>query len=116
MQIYVGNLSLEFTDAELKSMFETFGSVKEATIGRNKKTNEPEGYGIVFMPVKSEARSAVKALRRKEVNGKPLRVRILKPGDAFHTQDSGRSSIHLIKSNRTFRGTTAIRRGGQRGS
>jgi RNA recognition motif-containing protein len=116
MQIYIGNLPLEYTDAELKSMFEAFGSVKEATIGRNKKTNESEGYGIVVMAVKSEARDAVEGLRGKEIQGKPLRVRILKPGDDFHMQEPGRSGIPLMKSGGTFRGTSAIRRGGQRGS
>jgi len=116
MQIYIGNLPLEYTDTELKSMFEAFGSVKEATIGRNKKTNESEGYGIVVMSVKSEARAAVEGLRGKDIQGKPLRVKILKPGDMFHTQESGRSGVHFLKSSGTFRGTTTIRRGGQRGS
>jgi RNA recognition motif-containing protein len=116
MQIYIGNLPKEYADAELKSMFEEFGLVKEANIGRNKKTNESEGYGIVVMAVKSEARAAVEGLRGKEIQGKPLRVRILKPGDDFHTQEAGRSGFHLAKGPGTFRGTTAIRRGGQRGS
>ena len=116
MQIYIGNLPKKYTDAELKSMFEEFGLVKEANIGRNKKTDESEGYGIVVMAVKSEARAAVDGLRGKEVEGKPLRVRILKPGDDFHMQEPGRSGIPLMKSSGTFRGTSAIRRGGQRGS
>ena len=59
MQIYVGNLPLEFTDAELKSMFEPFGSVVAATVGRDKKTGTSEGYGFVEMRVKSEARAAI---------------------------------------------------------
>jgi RNA-binding proteins (RRM domain) len=116
MQIYIGNLPLEYTDAELKKMFEEFGIVKEAKIGRSKKTNESEGYGLVVMAVKSEAREAVESLRGKEIQGKPLRVKILKPGDTFHMQETGRSGIHLSKSTGTFRGTSAIRRGGQRGS
>ena len=116
MQIYIGNLPLEYTDDELKKMFEPFGAVKEATIGRNKKTNASEGYGIVVMTVKSEAREAVEGLRGKEIQGKPIRVRILKPGDVFHMQEAGRSGIHIPKSSGTFRGPAAIRRGGQRGS
>ena len=116
MQIYIGNLPLEYTDDELKKMFEPFGAVKEATIGRNKETNTSEGYGIVIMTVKSEAREAVEGLRGKEMQGKHIRVRILKPGDVFHTQEAGRSGIHIPMSSGTFRGPTAIRRGGQRGS
>jgi cold-inducible RNA-binding protein len=116
MQIFVGNLPLEYNDADLKKLFETFGTVKEATIGRNKKTEASEGYGIVVMTVKSEAREAVDNLRGKEIQGKPLRVRTLKPGDNFHTQEPGRSGIHLSRSSSNFRGANTIRRGGQRGS
>ncbi len=119
MQIYVSNLPLAITDEDLKSMFEKFGTVVAATIGRDKKTGASEGYGIVEMPVKSEVRAAVDALREKDMEGKPLRVRVLKPGDAFH--GAGRSKGDGLKGNRGFRGdgsyrgSGAIRRGGQRG-
>lgn len=122
MQIYVGNLPLEFTDADLKSMFEGYGNVVSATIGRDKKTETSEGYGIVEMPVKSEVRAAVDALRGKDLQGKPLRVRVLKPGDAFHAAGTARSDDRSFKGSGRFRGdgsyrgSGAIRRGGQRGS
>ncbi len=121
MQIYIGNLPLEYTDAELKSLFEPFGKVLAASIGKNKKTDVSEGYGFVEMPVKSEARAAVDGLRGKDMQGKPLRVKVVKPGDEFqqHAQ-----SMHGAKqqggghlnTGKQFRGTGAIRRGGQRGS
>jgi len=122
MQIFVGNVPLEFTDADLKTMFEPYCTVSEARIGRDKKTEASEGYGIVVISSKSEARAAVDALRGKQIQGKPLRVRVLKPGDAFHTSEAGRSGSHNFKSSggfrgdATIRGTGAIRRGGQRGS
>ncbi|MBI1804751.1 MAG: RNA-binding protein [Ignavibacteriae bacterium] len=120
MQIYIGNLPLEFTDIDLKSMFEPFGTVAAAAIGKDKKTGASEGYGIVEMPVKHEARTAVDALRGKDMQGKPLRVRALKPGDDFHT--AGRPVGSDFHASRKFRGDVsnrgagAIRRGGQRGS
>jgi RNA recognition motif-containing protein len=122
MQIYVGNLPLEFTDADLKSMFEQFGTVVSAVIGRDKKMETSEGYGIVEMPVKSEVRAAVDGLRGKDMQGKPLRVRVLKPGDSFHTAGTARSNDRGFKGSGRFRGDAsyrgsgAIRRGGQRGS
>jgi cold-inducible RNA-binding protein len=122
MQIYVGNLPLTFTDAELKSMFDKFGTVRSALIGVNKKTGESEGYGIVEMPVKSEARAAADELRGKDMEGQPLRVKILKPGDPFHNAAIGRGQTYNVKAGATFRGdgsyrgSGAIRRGGQRGS
>lgn len=114
MQIYVGNLPDTVTDTELKSMFEPFGAVRSAAIGEGK------GYGLVEMPVKSEGREAIEALRGKEMDGKPLRVRALKPGDDFH------NAGHNIRSGSSgggvqFRGNVApraggaLRRGGKRG-
>ena len=120
MQILIVNIPPELTDAELKSMFEEFGTVISATVGKDKKTGTSEGYGIVDMPTKHEARDAVEGLRGKEINGKPLRVRILKPDDPFHggTNQRGRSN----SGGGQFRGAGnnaaggALRRGGQRGS
>ena len=121
MQIYVGNLPETVTDDELREMFEKFGKVQAATVGRDKKTGTSEGYGFVEMPVKSEARGAIDGLRGKEMDGKPLRVKALKPGDEFqsHAQNMHGGGMKGIKPQRVdpgFRGTGAIRRGGQRGS
>ncbi len=120
MYLYVGNLPMEFTDENLREMFDPFGTVRSARIGRNAKTGAPEGYGIVEMVVKSEARAAVEALRGKDVQGKPLRVKILKPDDPFHkalgAKMQGRASGGLSTGDIPYRGSGAIRRGGQRGS
>jgi len=116
MQIYIGNLPVEFTDGELRSLFEEFGKVRSATIGDEK------GYGFVEMPVKSEGRAAIEALRGKEMGGKPLRVRAVKPGDDFHShalslhQGGQSKGAPRFRGNIGNRGGGAIRRGGQRGS
>src|SRR3972149_2597722 len=116
MQIYIGNLPAEFTDGELRSLFEEFGKVRSATIGDEK------GYGFVEMPVKSEGRAAIEALRGKEMDGKPLRVRALKPGDEFERKFHALRGKPGIKGAPAFRGdqghraSGAIRRGGKRGS
>ena len=115
MHIYVGNLPVEFTDAELKSLFEAFGKVMAASIGKEK------GYGFVEMQKKSEARAAAEGLRGKDMQGKPLRVKVLKPGDEFHKHAEalhGNSAFKGVRQSQgggAFRGSGAIRRGGQRG-
>ncbi len=120
MYLYVGNLPLEFSDDQLRKMFEEFGTVRSARIGKNTKTDAPEGYGIVEMTVKSEARAAVEALRGKDFNGKPLRVKILKPDDPFHKaaamKKEGPGPAGLFTGDIPYRGSGAVRRGGQRGS
>jgi RNA recognition motif-containing protein len=127
MQIYVGNLPKEFTDADLRALFEAHGVVKAASIGTEKKTGESQGYGFVEMPTKAEARAAVEALRGKVIKGNPLRVRALKPDDEFHHHAM---SLHASsqpggappKTSTRFRGDIvpraggAIRRSGRRGS
>ena len=116
MHIYVGNLPQEITDAELKSMFEAFGRVVAASIGKEK------GYGFVEMQKKSEARAAAEALRGKDMQGKPLRVKVLKPGDEFHKHaealrsNSGPKGASQFRGDGSYRGSGAIRRGGKRGS
>jgi cold-inducible RNA-binding protein len=127
MHIYVGNLPEEFSDDELKAVFEEFGEVSAATIGRDKKTGKSQGYGFVEMRSKSEARGAIESLRGKDVQGKPLRVKALKPDDEFfqHAQNlhaPGQSGFSAGKGARPsrnesgFRGGAVPRRGGQRGS
>ncbi len=116
MQIYVGNLPVEIDEAGLKSMFTEFGEVLAASIGKEK------GYGFVEMRKASEARAAVHGLRGKDMQGKPLRVKVLKPGDEFHAQAQALHGGKGIKGppqsrgDGSYRGSGAIRRGGQRGS
>ncbi len=119
MQIYVGNLPLKVNDEQLRAMFSPHGEVKSATVVQDKKTGTSEGYGFVEMPVKSEGRNAIEALRGKDMEGKPLLVRALKPGDDFH---QSASTAHGPKgSGKSFGGNIppraggAMRRGGQRG-
>lgn len=125
MHIYVGNLPTSLSDDDLGALFKPHGIVRAATIGRDKKTGESQGYGFVDMPVKSEARAAIEALRGKEMEGKPLLVRALKPGDDFHQhalamQGGGRVGQKMASTsygnNAGPRGAGAIRRGGKRGS
>jgi RNA recognition motif-containing protein len=113
MQIYIGNLPENYTDAELRALFEPFGKVAAASIGKEK------GYGFVEMKVKSEGRTAIESLRGKEMAGKPLRVRALKPGDEFHDHArtlQAKPGSTAFNAGKQFRGAGAIRRGGQRGS
>jgi len=123
MQIYIGNLPLTYTDAQLRSLFEPHGTVRRATIGLD-KAGKSQGYGFVEMPVKSEGRAAVEALRGKTLGEKPLLVRALKPGDDFlqHAAATHGGAQPGLKSTKPFqgnvgaRGAGAIRRGGQRGT
>jgi RNA recognition motif-containing protein len=124
MQIYIGNLPQSYTDEELRELFAQYGTVRRATIGRDRKSGGSQGYGFVEMPVKSEGRAAIESLRGKVVEGNALRVRALKHDDDFHRHaillhrgvQPGPKTTKPFQGNIGARGAGAIRRTGQRGT
>lgn len=79
MNIYVGNLSYEATDEDLRLAFEAFGEVKSATVMKDKISGEPRGFGFVEMQSKSDAQSAIDGLNEKELKGRQLKVNEARP-------------------------------------
>ncbi|MFQ6618899.1 MAG: RNA recognition motif domain-containing protein [Fidelibacterota bacterium] len=79
MNIYVGNLSPEVTEEDLRKSFETFGQVASVTIIKDKFSGESRGFGFVEMPAKAEAQSAITGLNGKELKGRMLNVNEARP-------------------------------------
>ena len=79
MNIYVGNLSSEVTEDELRLAFEEFGQVETAKIIKDKYSGESKGFGFVEMPSKSEGQSAIDNLNGKDLKGKTLNVNEARP-------------------------------------
>jgi len=86
MNIYVGNLSNEVTEEDLKQAFETFGQVESANIIKDKYTNRSKGFGFVEMASKAEGQAAIDGLNGKELKGKTLNVNEARP----RTESRGR--------------------------
>ncbi len=86
MNIYVGNLSLEVTDEELRREFMAFGEVVSVTIMSDKYigSGQSRGYGFVEMPSLSEGQAAITAL-----NGKTLRHKVINVIQALPLSDKG---------------------------
>jgi RNA recognition motif-containing protein len=84
MNIYVGNLSLEMTEDELRKEFTEFGEVISVTIMNDKYigSGQPRGYGYVEMASKSEGATAIANLE-----GKKLRNRIVNVVEALPLSD-----------------------------
>ena len=74
MNIYVGNLSNDLTEDQLKKAFEAYGEVKSAAIIKDKITGEPRGFGFVEMPSKEQAAAAIQELDGKDLGGRMLKV------------------------------------------
>ncbi|MDP1853014.1 MAG: hypothetical protein Q8L26_02250 [Candidatus Omnitrophota bacterium] len=79
MQIFVGNLSFASTDAEVKELFEGFGSVASVVIIKEKNGVKSRGFGFVEMSLDQEAQAAIAALDGKEFMGRPLNVSPVRP-------------------------------------
>ena len=74
MNIYVGNLSYEVTEEDLKLAFEPFGKVESATLIKDKYSGQSKGFGFVEMASKDEGQSAIDGLNGTELKGKALNV------------------------------------------
>ena len=74
VEIYVGNLSYDMTEDELRKTFEAFGTVDSARVVTNRFNNKSKGFGFVVMPNRPEAEKAIAAMSEKEVMGRKMRV------------------------------------------
>ena len=90
MNIYVGNLSYEVTEEDLRLAFEPFGQVESATIIKDKYSGESKGFGFVEMPAKAEAQSAIDGLNGKELKGRALNVNEARPRSEGRRGGGGR--------------------------
>jgi RNA recognition motif-containing protein len=79
VNIFVGNLSREASEDDLKQAFQAFGEVATASIIMDKFTRESKGFGFVEMPVKTEAEAAIAGLNGKDLKGRPLTVNEARP-------------------------------------
>ena len=73
IEIYVGNLSYDLTEDQLRKEFEAYGTVNSARIITNRYNNKSKGFGFVQMPNRPEAEAAVKALDDKDILGRKLK-------------------------------------------
>ena len=82
MNIYVGNLSHDVTDDDLRQEFEAFGQVESAAVIKDKFSGESRGFGFVEMPSKDEASAAITGLQERDLKGRKISVNEAKPRPA----------------------------------
>jgi len=73
IEIYVGNLSYDMTEEQLRKEFEAFGTVNSARLIINKFNGKSKGFGFVHMPNREEADRACAALNDKEICGRRMK-------------------------------------------
>jgi len=79
MNIYVGNLSHQATEDDLRKAFEAFGQVESANIIKDKFSGESRGFGFVQMPSKQEAQKAIEQMNGTDLMGRAVNVNEARP-------------------------------------
>ncbi len=79
MKIYVGNLSYDVTEEELRQEFIAFGEVESVSIITDRYSGRPKGFGFVEMPSVSEGQAAITALNGKTLQDRTLNVNAARP-------------------------------------
>ncbi|HLF92623.1 MAG TPA: RNA-binding protein [Planctomycetota bacterium] len=79
MNIYVGNLSYEATQDDVRAAFAAHGEVSSVSIIMDKMTGRSRGFGFVEMPDKGQGTAAINALNLQEVRGRAMTVNEAKP-------------------------------------
>jgi RNA recognition motif-containing protein len=108
MNIYVGNLSHDASEDDLRHAFEAFGQVTSATIIKDKFSGESRGFGFVEMPTKAEAQAALDGLNGQDLKGRALKISEARPRESRGDRDMGGGGGG-------FRGGRGGDRGGDRG-
>ena len=89
MNIYIGNMSFETTEDQLRQAFEGYGEVSTVNIIADKYSGESKGFGFVEMSIKSEAISAISGLNGQELDGRTLNVNEAKPRNNGGNRNGG---------------------------
>jgi RNA recognition motif-containing protein len=80
-KVYVGNLSFQATEDEVRDMFSEYGTVESIAMISDRETGRFRGFCFVDMP-DSDADAAIAALDGQEVGGRNLRVNEARPKDS----------------------------------
>ena len=79
MRIYIGNLSYDVTEDELKEQFTPFGEVTSVSIPQDRDSGRAKGFAFVDMPKQSEAEAAIAGLNGKSFKDRMLTVNEARP-------------------------------------
>ena len=79
MKIYVGNLSWNADESDLRYAFSAHGEVTSVQIITDRESGRSRGFAFVEMENDAEAQEAISAVNNKEIDGRPVKVNEAKP-------------------------------------
>jgi cold-inducible RNA-binding protein len=78
-KLYVGNLSYNTTEEDLRTAFALSGTVVSVEVIKDRETGRAKGFAFVTMSSQAEAESAIKALNEKMMDNRPIKVNLARP-------------------------------------
>ena len=78
-KLYIGNLSYDATEEEVKSLFETYGPVSDVFIVKDRESGRPRGFAFVTMDTNESMLAAIEALNGEEFMGRALTINEARP-------------------------------------
>jgi len=102
MNIYVGNLSRQTTEDDLRQAFEAFGQVESVNIIKDRFSSESRGFGFVEMPSKPEAQKAVEEMNGKDLMGRAVNVNEARPKTNRREGRGGRGGFGGSRGGRRY--------------
>ena len=91
MNVYVGNMSRDVKDDDLRTLFQECGQVDTVTIIKDNFSRQSKGFGFIEMPNREEALKAIADLNGKELKGGALTVNEARPRPEGSRTGGGRS-------------------------
>jgi RNA recognition motif-containing protein len=79
VNIYVGNMSFDTGEEDLRQMFGEYGEVTSVRIITDRETGRPRGFGFVEMANDEDAKKAIEEVNGKELSGRTLTVNEARP-------------------------------------
>lgn len=108
MNIYISNLSYGVNDADLRELFEEYGTVTSAKVIMDKLSGRSRGFGFVEMENDSQGQTAIENLNQCEYDGKVINVTVAKPrtdkpqGGGFNKSRGGNSGFNSNRRNSRY--------------
>jgi RNA recognition motif-containing protein len=78
-KLYVGNLSYNVTEDDLRQLFAQAGEVREVSLITDRDTRRPKGFGFVEMATQADAEKAIQMFNNYDLDGRPLTVNVARP-------------------------------------
>ena len=112
MNIYVGNLSFDASEDDVRGLFTPFGQVSTVSLIKDKFTGQSRGFAFVEMSNMAEGQKAIQGLNGKDFKGRALTVNAARPREERPAGGGGRSGGYGGGGGRSGGGGYGDRRGG----